>query len=180
LDEALAFVADAFRHIRRKASGVPYLTHLLQVAVTVAENGGDEDQMVAALLHDYLEDIPGARSDTLRGLFGGRVTGLVEALSESPSLRDANWERRKEAYVAHCHLISADAKLICASDKLHNAHSIIRDHRRIGPEVWRRFSGTTAQTRWYYRAMHSALADGWQSRVLDELAEAVSELEALE
>ena len=60
LDEALALVADAFRNYGRKATTTPYLAHLLQVMVTVAEHGGDEEEMIAALLHDYLEDIPGA------------------------------------------------------------------------------------------------------------------------
>ncbi|NOY94347.1 MAG: HD domain-containing protein, partial [Deltaproteobacteria bacterium] len=60
LDAALALAADAFRHIRRKGSGAPYLTHLLSVAASVGEHGGDEDQMIAGLLHDYLEDIEGA------------------------------------------------------------------------------------------------------------------------
>jgi hypothetical protein len=60
IDDALQFTADAFRTIARKGSKVPYLTHLLQVMVTVGEHGGDEDQLIAALLHDYLEDVPGA------------------------------------------------------------------------------------------------------------------------
>ena len=60
IDDALQFTADAFRTIARKGSNVPYLTHLLQVMVTVGEHGGDEDQLIAALLHDYLEDVPGA------------------------------------------------------------------------------------------------------------------------
>ena len=83
MDEALAFVAAAFRHHIRKGSGAPYLSHLLQVAATVAEHGGDEEQIVAALCHDYLEDIRGAQRDELARRFGDRVARLVEGLSDS-------------------------------------------------------------------------------------------------
>jgi len=179
LDEALAFAADAFRNVRRKASGVPYLTHLLQVAVTVGEHGGDEEQMIAALLHDYLEDIPGATADILSARFGTRVKELVEALTEDPNLQKAPWRERKEAYVTRSRSFHADARLICAADKLHNAQSILRDHEHLGGAVWSRFSGTPEQTKWYYRAMHQALAEGWQSPLLLRLEACVEKLQGL-
>src|SRR5829696_6971427 len=83
LDEAIALAVDAFRHETRKGTRVPYLAHLLQVMVLVAEHGGDEDQMIAAVLHDYLEDIDGASADSLRVRFGDRVTDLVVGLSDT-------------------------------------------------------------------------------------------------
>ena len=69
LDRALSFAACEFRHRVRKGTGVPYLTHLLGVMVLVAEHGGDEEQMIAALLHDYLEDIDGSSVETLEQQF---------------------------------------------------------------------------------------------------------------
>lgn len=83
LDRAIARATHAFRDVRRKGSGVPYLSHLLQVLVYVAEFGGDEDQMIAAVLHDYLEDIDGSSSAELEQGFGPRVAELVVGLSDA-------------------------------------------------------------------------------------------------
>ncbi|MEE2829203.1 MAG: HD domain-containing protein, partial [Myxococcota bacterium] len=70
MDEALALVTEAFRNKRRKSTEIPYLSHLLQVAVWVAERGGSEEQIIAALLHDYLEDIEGSSAEELEAGFG--------------------------------------------------------------------------------------------------------------
>jgi (p)ppGpp synthase/HD superfamily hydrolase len=171
LDDALAFAADAFRGKRRKGSDVPYLTHLLQVMVFVGENGGDEDQMIAAVLHDYLEDITGASRELLATRFGERVATMVEALSDSTSSAKPKpaWEARKQAYLARLRDEPADVKLISVADKLHNARSIRRDLRVIGPEVWKRFTGTPEQTLWYYREVVAALGTGWTHVLLDDL-----------
>ena len=77
LDEAVAFALDEFRGRVRKGTRVPYMTHLLQVMVLVGEHGGDEDQMIAAVLHDWLEDIEGARVEVLNARWGLRVAGFV-------------------------------------------------------------------------------------------------------
>src|SRR5512135_2411954 len=74
VDLALVFTAEAFRTHFRKGSGVPYLGHLLAVAALVADHGGDEDQIIAALLHDYLEDVEGSAESALEQRFGARVT----------------------------------------------------------------------------------------------------------
>ncbi len=169
LDLALAFAADAFRARTRKGSTIPYLTHLLQVMVTVAEHGGDEDQMIAALLHDYLEDIAGARREDLVSRFGEDVARLVEALSDAVPGARMPWETRKRRYVARLRDEGARTKLISAADKLHNARSIARDHARVGDDVWARFTATRAQTLWYYRAVLDALSAGWSHPLLDEL-----------
>lgn len=176
LDDALSFAADAFRYRERKGSGVPYLTHLLQVMVHVAEHGGDEDQMVAALLHDYLEDVVGASETLLRERFGERVAAIVLALSDSTVQPKPPWLERKRAFIARATLMSPDAKLVCAADKLHNARSILFDHERIGDEVFDRFTASKEQTLWYYDSMYRALATGWNHRLLGALDDAVRTL----
>lgn len=173
LDDALAFVADAFRHRGRKGSGVPYLTHLLQVMVLVAEHGGDEDQMVAALLHDYLEDIAGASETMIRVRFGARVASIVLALSDTTLQPKPPWLERKRAFITRAASMSPDVKLVCAADKLHNARSILLDYERIGAEVFERFTASREQTIWYYDSVHRALATGWDHRLLEELGTAV-------
>src|SRR4051812_35149261 len=88
IGEALKLAADAFATRVRKGSGVPYLTHLLTVATIVMENGGDEDQIAAAVLHDYLEDIPGASEAEVARGFGDRVARIVRALSDATDARN--------------------------------------------------------------------------------------------
>lgn len=179
LDQAIALAADAFRPIIRKGSGVPYLTHLLQVLVTVGEHGGDEEQMIAAVLHDYLEDIESGTGEELELKFGPRVRRLVEALSDTTVLPKPPWKQRKVEYLAHLREAPAEVKLISAADKLHNARSILRDHRAVGEEIWGRFSAPKNETLWYYASVVTALSHGWEHPLLDELAGAVDALHAL-
>lgn len=176
LDRALAFAAAEFRHRVRKGSGIPYLTHLLGVMVIVAEHGGDEDQMIAALLHDYLEDIEGSSVEVLEQQFGERVAGFVVALSDTTVRPKPPWEERKRRYIEHLGAELPDLKLVSAADKLHNARSLLREHATVGDSIWDRFNATCDQTLWYYREVVRALGQGWQHPVLDELAGVVRAL----
>lgn len=175
-DRAVSLAIDSFRHVRRKGSDVPYVTHLLMVCAIVGEHGGDEDQLIAAVLHDYLEDIEGASEGELREAFGDRVTGLVLALSDTTDHPKPPWVERKQAYVARLRDEPHDAKLICAADKLHNCRTIIADHGRIGEAIFDRFKPSKDQTLWYYRTCLDALGDGWDHPILIELDRAVRQL----
>jgi len=176
LDEAVAFALDAFRARRRKGTDIPYVTHLLQVMVTVGENGGDEDQLIAAVLHDWLEDIDGADAALLEARWGPRVRSMVVALSDSATHPKPPWKARKLAYLAHLSTALPEVKLVSAADKLHNCRSIRRDLRTVGDAVWSRFSVPREETLWYYGAVVSALAAGWTHRLLDELRYEVDSL----
>ncbi len=177
LDDALGYAANAFRSHVRKGSGVPYLTHLLQVMATVGEHGGDEDQMIAAVLHDYLEDVEGARADDLEDRFGPRVRRLVEALSDATNHPKPPWEERKRGYLARLATEPAEVKLISAADKLHNARSLVRDLGQHGDALWDRFTASKEQSLWYYGAVIDALAQGWTHALLDELRSVVETLQ---
>ncbi len=176
LDRAVALALDAFRHEERKGSGVPYMTHLLQVMVSVGEHGGDEDQMIAAVLHDYLEDIDGTSEAELAEKFGERVATLVVALSDTVVRPKPPWKERKVAYLALLTKKAADVKLISAADKLHNARSIVRDQGRMGDAIFDRFTGTKEQTLWYYRSALAALREGFEHPILDELEHAIKKM----
>lgn len=179
VDRALALATRAFRNIRRKGTDIPYLSHLLQVMVTVAEHGGDEDQLIAAVLHDYLEDIDGASADQVAAEFGERVARLVVGLSDAVARPKPPWRERKQRYLEHLRGSPAELKLISAADKLHNARSIRRDLARVGDAVWDRFSASRDETLWYYRELVGALGAGWATALLDELAAEVDALHAL-
>ena len=181
LDDALAFVAERFRHKSRKATRVPYLSHLLAVTAMVMEHGGTPDQMVAAALHDYLEDIPGASLGEIEDRFGASVARMVDALSDSKdaSRPKAPWQTRKTTHLACLRPAGEDVKLVAACDKLHNGRTLIADQKRVGDEAFSRFNASKDETLWYYRASLEALRDGWEHDVLAELALVIDEMHAL-
>jgi len=151
---------------------VPYLTHLLQVTAWVGESGGDEDQMIAAVLHDYLEDIPGSSAAAMTERFGQQVTDYVLALSDTTERPKPPWRERKERYIAHLRDEPPEVKLISACDKLHNATTILRDLTEpggIGEAIWDRFNPPRESTLWYYRQVTAALELGWPHPRVDEL-----------
>lgn len=176
LSDAFAFTAEAFRFKRRKGSGVPYLVHLLYVTSLVGEAGGDEEQLIAALLHDYLEDIPSGTEAELTQRFGARVSRLVVALSDTVVQPKPPWRERKVGYLQHLVTESAEVKLISAADKFHNCTSIVRDYRVMGEEIFERFSPDKAGTLWYYRSVVAALGNNWEHWLLEELRACVEEL----
>ena len=102
LGDALKLAADAFAHVARKGTGIPYLSHLLAVSTMVMEHGGTPDQCIAAVLHDYLEDIHGASEVHLQERFGDNVALLVRALSDTTQAEHKEpWLERKQRYIAH-------------------------------------------------------------------------------
>jgi (p)ppGpp synthase/HD superfamily hydrolase len=178
-DRAVALALDSFRPIVRKGSGVPYMTHLLSVTALVGEYGGDEDQLCAAILHDFIEDIPGATEEMLAEQFGERVAKMVVALSDCDGEPKPPWRERKVAYLEHLRHEPPEIKLISCADKLHNATTIITDHQRIGDPIFDRFRGKKDGTLWYYDAVVHALGEGWQSGLLDRLDAVVDDIHVL-
>ena len=177
VDEALRFTAAEFRQKVRKGSGVPYLTHLLSVAALVGEGGGDEDQIIAALLHDWLEDIPSATAEALTERFGERVCRIVQACSDCDGEPKPPWRERKEAYLAHLYDSDPEVKLVSCADKLHNCRSTVTDLRLHGVGVFERFNAKREGTLWYYQALIPALAsNGWEHFLLDQLRVEVAEM----
>jgi (p)ppGpp synthase/HD superfamily hydrolase len=162
----------------RKGTTVPYLTHLMSVAAMVLENGGDEDQAIAGLLHDAVEDQGGLETlATIRGRFGDRVARIVEGCTDATTIPKPPWRDRKEKYLAHLVQADADVQLVSLVDKLHNARTLILDLQSVGPTVWTRFNGGKEGTVWYYRA----LADFYYGKnplsVTNELNRIVAEIE---
>lgn len=179
-DRALEYASDLHREQRRKGSGVPYVSHLLAVCALTLDYGGDEDEAIAALLHDAIEDQGGerARLEILRR-FGERVTEIVEGCTDTDESPKPPWRTRKEAYIRHVREASPSVRLVSACDKVHNARSLVMDYRICGEALWERFMGRRDGTLWYYRAMVTALRAAGTSPVVDELDRVVTELERL-
>ncbi len=179
-EQALVFAAQLHREQRRKGSGVPYISHLLGVTALVIEHGGDEDEAIAALLHDAIEDQGGPRArEKIRRRFGDRVTGIVDGCTDSETIPKPPWKERKRAYIAHLSEAPASVRLVSAADKLHNARSILNDYRSLGEEIWQRFAGRKAGTLWYYRSVLDVLSQAGRTPLVEELDRVVSQLERL-
>lgn len=159
--DALTFAEKIHREQRRKGNDIPYVAHLLAVASTVLEWGGDEDTAIAALLHDAVEDQGGEpMAAVIRERFGDRVADLVLHCTDSEA-SDASakrpWLERKTSYIARLGHADASAALITAADKLHNIRAIVRDIEAYGPVTLQRFSEPD-RVLWYYRSVSEALA----------------------
>ena len=179
-EEALLYAARLHRDQTRKGTGTPYVTHLLAVAAIVGENGGTEDETVAALLHDAPEDRGGKeRLEEIRARFGDEMAEIVDGCTDTYEDPKPEWRPRKEAYIAHVAEASPSVRLVSAADKLHNARSILADLRVLGDELWGRFTGGKEGTLWYYRALVEAYAGDGSNPVVEELDRVVREIEAL-
>jgi (p)ppGpp synthase/HD superfamily hydrolase len=177
--EALTLAERAHRAQTRKCTDIPYVAHLLAVAAIVLEYGGDEDQAIAALLHDVVEDQGGAEmAGKVRARFGDRVAEIVLACTDTDTLPKPPWRARKEAWVAAIETEREDALIVTMADKLHNATAIIEDHRQIGDAIWDRFNGGREGTLWYYRALSDALGRRRPGALADRLERTVTELES--
>jgi (p)ppGpp synthase/HD superfamily hydrolase len=179
-EEALRFAAHLHARQKRKGTPVPYVAHLLSVASLVLENGGDEDQAIAALLHDAVEDQGGLPTlQEIHRLFGGRVARIVDGCSDSYGHPKPPWRKRKEDYLDHLRQADADIRLVSLADKLHNARSIVRDLRQAGPQSLSRFNGGKAGTLWYYHNLVNIFQEKDDSPMVAELAVAVAEMDAI-
>jgi len=182
--DALVWAAELHEDQRRKGGNIPYVAHLLAVAAIVLEHGGDEDEAIAALLHDALEDqLHKMSPGEIRARFGEKVEGIVEACTDGDpeEQRDRDqvkWRRRKEKYIAEIPHKSAGAILVSMADKLHNARSILEDYRVMGDALWPRFTTGKDGTLWYYRALLEAYGERGKNRLWTELERTVRAIES--
>ncbi|MCP4639599.1 MAG: HD domain-containing protein [bacterium] len=178
--DAFALAHELHRQQRRRGSRVPYITHLMAVAALVGEYGGDEDQVIAALLHDGAEDAGGVVTlERIRQAFGDRVAQHVEGCSDTVDDPKPPWRGRKQAFIEETRQADPAVKLIIAADKLHNACSTLRDLREHGALTWNKFAGKRDGTMWYYREMAVALGEGWEHPILIELCATINALDRM-
>lgn len=153
---ALNLAAKAHEGQSRKGTPIPYITHPVAVAALVAQYGGDEDQQIAALLHDVLEDGGPHYAYEILVEFGERVLQIVQGCTDGvpdASGQKAPWAERKEAYIFHLKSASDDVLLVSGCDKLSNARAILDDLLTVGPIVFDRFTAKQSGTLWYYSAL---------------------------
>src|SRR5664280_1814001 len=153
--DALEVAAVMFATTRRKKTRIPYVAHLLGVCAIVLEHGGSEDEAIAALLHDTLEDI-------------------------TPT-KKARRPVRKESFIAALEHEPGPVLLVSAADKLHNARAIVADLRAIGEKVWKRFNAPKEDVLWYYGALVEVFRanPAHHAALVDELDRVVAEMRRL-
>jgi (p)ppGpp synthase/HD superfamily hydrolase len=178
--EAVRWASHLHADQARKGTRIAYVSHLLAVASLVLEDSGTEEEAIAGVLHDAIEDCHVSEAE-IRARFGGPAAEIVVACSDDGrGPRDeTDWLARKEAYLHHLEHdeLPPGTLRVSAADKLHNARSILTDLREHGPSVWDRFHGGAAEQREYYvemarvlRAHHDSVLTRELGRVVDELA----------
>jgi len=183
--EAMRGAADLHATQVRKGTTIPYIAHLLGVASIALHHGANEDEAIAALLHDAIEDAPldlGANwvRNWIRFRFGENVLTIVEGCTDADVVPKPGWLQRKLAYVARIPKEPASVVLVSASDKLHNATAVLADYRHLGNGLWGRFNPEAGMKGivGYYRGLVTAFRScGHHKRLIEELEGVVHDIE---
>lgn len=179
-EQALVYATRLHAKQTRKGVGnVPYISHLLSVAALVLEDGGDEDEAIAGLLHDAIEDQGGeATRQVILNMFGERVCEIVDGCTDSDTIPKPPWQERKQQYIEKLRHASASIRRVALADKLHNARSILSDLHQEGEATWQKFKGGKDGTLWYYRTLLALfLESDATSWLVEELNRIVGEFE---
>lgn len=180
---ALRFATRLHARQTRKGSATPYISHLLAVTAIALEHGATENEAIAALFHDAVEDQGGRKTlRRIRRRFGKRVARIVAACSDTDQEPKPPWRERKEAYVARLLSEPYSVRLVVAADKLHNARHLLGSYRIHGDELWSHFKGGRDGTLWYYDAVLDSLETARQpdevqlKAINDEIARTLIDL----
>ncbi len=178
--DALGYAARAHAGQRRANDGQPYVAHLLRVTGLVIQDGGPEDEAIAALLHDAVEDQGGLRRlKDIRDRYGDVVADMVDECTDSYEDPKPPWRARKERYLAELGGSSPGSLRISMADKLDNVSSVIRAYRIDGEELWARWGKGPDDVRWYYGTLAARFAELRPGSLADELARTVAGLDRL-
>jgi (p)ppGpp synthase/HD superfamily hydrolase len=159
--QALVYAHELHQNQVRKGTSIPYISHLMAVSAIALEHGANEDQAIAALLHDSLEDGPqySGRSRSviaqeIATQFGAQVFNIVLNCTDTDGEgQKEDWWQRKKAYLQHLEAVDEAVLLVANADKLHNAQCIWRDYQQLGETLWSRFTAGKAGTLWYYQSL---------------------------
>lgn len=176
-DDAFLYASHIHGAQLRKGTNIPYISHLISVAALTLEHDGNEDQAIAALLHDAVEDCGGApRLTNIRHRFGDAVAQIVEDCTDSWVDPKPPWRERKEAYIASIAKKPKTSLLVSLADKTHNARCILSDLRTHGPALWNRFNSDRDQILWYYESLAEAFREYRPGALARDMEAAVREI----
>ncbi len=177
LNEALAFAAEAHKGQLRKIVGTPYILHPMEVAAILSTLSGNEELLIAGLLHDTVEDC-GVRPEEIAERFGLRVSALVQCetedkLSDRPP--EETWmERKADSLLILQHTQDLDVKRLWLADKLSNMRSFYREYRLHGDLLWNAMHQHDPKKHaWYYRTIARSLPELEGSAAYEEYTDLV-------
>ena len=186
ISAAFALAALVHEKQKRKSTDIPYISHPMAVAAQVSVWGGSEDQFIAALLHDVVEDGGAQYMPVIEEHFGKHVLDLVMACSDAAPQRGqpkGAWIERKEKYIANLRSAADEVLLISAADKWHNLASIFADAKQLGEVVFDRFirqdferTDKKKMVLWYYKELLAVYRER-NVPVVVELENLLSEIE---
>src|SRR3954471_19969104 len=169
-DDAFVYAHEVHGTHTRKGTGAPYVGHLMGVASIVIDDGGGEDEAIAALLHDAPEDRGGRdRLEDIRRRFRGAAAEIVGDCTDSWTMPKAPWADRKRQYAEHARTLPPSSLRVSAADKVHNAYAILRDLRNVGEKAWERFNAGPDDILAYYQSLVRAYREAGGGRLVDEL-----------
>lgn len=178
-EAALVYATKLHRHQRRKVNAVPYASHLLGVAALVLEDGGTEEEAIAALFHDAIEDQGGTKTlIALRDCFGDRVAAIALGCTEPAAADYASWIRHKQAYLQQLRRADPSVQRVALADKLHNGGSLLRNLAEAGDSTWQAFAGSPSEILWFYQeaaVCFETMKPGWMATELTQVAQRLME-----
>jgi len=148
-------------------------------------DGGDEDEAIAALLHDALEDKPEEiNRDQIGEQFGERVLAIINMCTDTPldylGGPKPAWLERKKGYLERIRREDPGLMRVTVADKIDNARAMLAEHRRVGDKLWSKFKAGQAEQVWYFKhAVKAYEQAGFISPLLDDLRALVEQLDAL-
>jgi (p)ppGpp synthase/HD superfamily hydrolase len=160
--KAFEIAHKAHKNQKRKGSGAPFIVHPMEVSINLMKEKASENQILAALLHDTVEDTNITLKD-IKKEFGNKIAIIVDALTEPEELRKNNaetWKERKEHTIQFMKTSSKEIKLISCADKLANVRSSIEDQKNYGEKIWLRFKGGKKAQKWYMTEMLKSFKQG--------------------
>ena len=178
LAAAIEFALRVHAQQTRKGTDIPCVSHLLVWPASSLEHGGDEEQAIAAMLHDAVEDQGSHLEPIIRERFGARVADIVLGCTDADTLSKPPWRERKEAYVRHLETAGIEVLLVSCADKVHNARAICTDVWTHGLQVFDRFKAGQDGTLWYYRTLAAAFRRLMPGALADELSDTVARTES--
>ncbi len=154
---------------RRGGDNPPYVSHLFSVAAIVSSYTDDEDTIVAALLHDALEDTQYGAEEIARD-FGPTVLHMVEGVTEEKTRNGVllPWRERKEGYLKKLRSAPGGSLYISAADKIHNLSSLTQEYAIAGTALWAIFPGGPAEHLWFFGEVLGVLKERLSGGIVDE------------
>lgn len=183
IEKAIRVASVLHRSQERKTNEVPYISHPYSVAFILANYTGDEDTVIAGLLHDVLEDVENYSAEDMEREFGRKVTLIVKEVSEDKDPRDkkenkqTTWQKRKEDYLQHLEEASFEAMMVCCADKIHNLQTMIEGYEKFGETLWEQFNAPRDKQMWYYEKVLEILKQRLNNSIVQELEETFRKLE---